>query len=130
MGRLPVAGRLPASAHPSAPEQVDDGQQDDGANQRYQDADEVDSIVDRSTADPQHAGQPATKQGADDADHDVEEDTLLGVGLHDEAGDPADDAADNQPNDETDHAVLLVRPVSGWRKPLTAGARTSLFAVA
>src|SRR5690606_34867625 len=100
-------GESRGSAHAPATEQVDDGEQHDRTDQRDQDAGEADPVVDRSAADAEHAGQPATKPRADDADDHVEEDTLLDVGLHDEAGDPANDAADNQPDDETDHAFLL-----------------------
>jgi hypothetical protein len=42
----------------------------------------------------------APEQRADDADDDVEEDALGGIALHDDAGEPTNDAADNQPNDK------------------------------
>ena len=41
--------------------------------------------------------QPADER-ADDADDDVEQYALLRVGAHDEAGQPADDAADHEPD--------------------------------
>jgi hypothetical protein len=34
------------------------------------------------------------------SDHDVEDDALLGIALHDDAGQPAYDAADDQPDDD------------------------------
>ena len=46
------------------------------------------------------------EERADDADHDVEEDALLGVGLHHDAGQPADDPAHDQPYDQTHVAPL------------------------
>jgi hypothetical protein len=42
-------------------------------------------IVDVRAADAEHAADPAAEEGADDADHDVEEEALLGVRLHDQS---------------------------------------------
>ena len=51
------------------------------------------------TANTQHAADPAANEGADDSDDDVEEDALLAIGLHDHAGDPTGEAANNDPRD-------------------------------
>ena len=45
--------------------------------------------------------QQAGDDGTDDADNDVEDDALLGVGSHDEACKPAANTADDQPDDYT-----------------------------
>jgi hypothetical protein len=50
--------------------------------------------------------KPSGQQGSDDADHHVEQDALLSVGTHDDAGEPAHDAADDQPNQNA-HRTLL-----------------------
>src|SRR3546814_4859463 len=44
--------------------------------------------------------QETAEQRADDTNNDVEQDALLGVGAHDDAREPADDAPDDQCNDE------------------------------
>src|SRR5690606_15330399 len=83
-----------------------DGQQDDGAKQGYQErADAEVVLVDGSSAE-QRRQQPSTKQGADDAHHDIEQQALLSVGAHDETGEPAEDAAYYDPDNEV-HAFLL-----------------------
>src|SRR5690606_23130 len=97
-----------ASADATAAEPVDDCQQDHRADQRDDEAHDRNAVVDRTCA-TQRADQPATDQGADDTDDDVEQDALLTIALHDDACQPADDAADDQP-DEDSHACL---PVSG-----------------
>ena len=52
------------------------------------------------------ADEPAAEERADDADHDIEKDSLTAVGAHHDAGKPADDAANDQPQDES-HPVSI-----------------------
>lgn len=89
-----MAGTTLRSPYALAGEQVDDRQQDHRTDQREQEGAEGDRFVDAA------AEQPAGNQRADDADHDVEDDALLGIALHDDAGQPAYDAADDQPDDD------------------------------
>ena len=58
----------------------------------------------------------------DDADDDVEDDPLLPVRLHDDAGQPADDAADDQPDDETHGMPSCGNARSGQSAPRCPGA--------
>src|SRR5688572_20978964 len=89
-----------ASARRAPANHVDDDQQDDRADHRDEKARQAEiALVDRSATD-QRRNEPAAQQGADDPDDDVEEEALLRVGLHDEAGYPTDDAAYDQPDDE------------------------------
>src|SRR5262245_38740881 len=84
----------------AAPDQVDDREQDDSAEERDQQSAQAEiPLIDRPGPE-QRGEQPAAQQGADDADHDVENYTLLGIGLHHHAGKPADQTSDDQPNDE------------------------------
>src|ERR1041385_8428632 len=52
--------------------------------------------------------QQAAEERADDADHDVEDDALPVVRLHDDAREPAEDAADDEPHNES-HRLLRIR---------------------
>src|SRR5687767_15101584 len=90
------------STDPSAPEQVDDGQQDDRAQERHQQtADAEVVLVDGPAFHPeQWSDQPAGQQRADYADDHVQHDALLRISPHDFAGDPADDASHDQPDNE------------------------------
>ena len=88
-------------AHGAAPNQVDDGEQDDRADERDQDGGEVE----RAAVDRRAAEQEAADQRADDADDDIQDRTLLRVRSHDHAREPTDQRADQQPNDQV-HGIL------------------------
>src|SRR5690606_24311927 len=106
------------SAHATTPEQVNDRQQDNRTYQRHQQSGDTEITAVDIAANTQHAADPAANEGADDADDDVEEDALLAIGLHDHAGNPADDAAYDQPNDDTHHVrYSLVHSEGGKRTP-------------
>src|SRR5690606_28726788 len=90
-----------ASAHAAATEQVDDGEQDDRADQRRNESHDVEACRSAGAAADERGDEPAADQCTDDADDHVEQDPLLGVRPHDQAGEPADDAAHDQPNDQT-----------------------------
>lgn len=91
---------LIASARGAPANQVDDEQQDNGADERYEKARQAEiALVERTAAD-QRPYEPSAQQGADDSDDDVQEEPLLRVGLHDEAGYPSDNPAHDQPDDQ------------------------------
>lgn len=91
-------------AHRTSAHEVDDGQQDHRSDQGHEEAGQRQTgIVDRTT----RQNQAADKR-ADDADDDVQEDTLLCVGPHDDAGKPAHNAAHDQPQDNA-HDVLRTK---------------------
>jgi len=85
----------PATAGAAAAEEIDDRQQDEGAQERDQQAaDREVGGVDGGNA-KQRGEQEPGQRGADDPDHDVENDPLLRVRSHHLAGEPAEDAADD-----------------------------------
>ena len=91
------------SAGAPAPHQVDDGQQDHRADQRDQQRTEAEhALVDRRNS-QEGRDENAGNGRADDADDHVQQDALLPVGAHQEAGDPADQAAHDEQHDEIDH---------------------------
>lgn len=93
------------SAGAAAPHQVDDGQQDHGPQERdQQGADAEDALVDRRDA-QKGRDDDAGDGGAHDAHDDVQQDALLTIGVHQEAGDPADHSAHHEQHDEIDHEV-------------------------
>src|SRR5690606_23696538 len=111
--------KCPAWAGPAAPKhdvapsaavaraaQVDDREQDQRAERRHHEAPGREAVVDGTGA-QQRTDQPSTDKRTHDADDDVEQDALLSVALHDDACQPADDAADDQPDDDS-HACLPV----------------------
>src|SRR6185312_3040639 len=84
----------------SAPEEVDDGQQDDGPEQRDHQAAQAEvALVDGSSA-YQGGNQPSRQQGADDAYDDIQPDALLGIRIHDSAREPSNQAPYNQPDND------------------------------
>jgi hypothetical protein len=99
---LLAAGDL---ARLAAAEEVDDGDEDDRACERDEEGTDREALVDGAHAN-QWRDEPAADEGADDADHHVEEDALLLVRVHDEAGEPTDDTANDEPDDEV-HMSLL-----------------------
>lgn len=91
------------SARAAAPEQVDDGQQDHRAEQGDQQrAHAEDALVDRGNA-QDGRDEDAGDRGPDDAHDHVQQDALLSVRAHQEAGDPADQATHDEQHDEIDH---------------------------
>src|SRR3954453_6097101 len=90
-------------AHRATPEQVDDGEQDDGAQQRDQQSRQAEVPRGDVARPEQRSQQEAREQGADDADDDVEENALLGIRPHHDAGDPSDEATDDQDENKVNH---------------------------
>lgn len=99
--------RVPGSAPRRPTEQVDDRQQDDGADERHEDRPDREAVIDGANTD-ERRDQPAPDEGADDADDHVQKDALLSIRLHDEAGEPAHDTAHDEPENEI-HTRLLCR---------------------
>src|SRR5262245_11088501 len=88
--------------HAAAANEVHDRKQDNGAKQRPEEGFYRQALVDVALAE-----HKAREDSTDDANDDVHEDTLLGIGPHDQAGKPTNDAADNEPNDNTHLRSLL-----------------------
>jgi len=94
------------SARATAAQQVDDGQQDDGAQQGdCQRPDAEDALVDRRNA-QDGRDEDAGDGGAHDAHDDVEQEALLSVRTHQQAGHPADQTTHDEQHDEIDHEEL------------------------
>jgi len=84
-------------------EQSADGHDEQGDEERWQ-AQVV--LVDGANA-QQGCQQEPRYHGANNPDHDVEEDALLGVGVHNDTRDPPEDTADDQPQDKIHTYVPL-----------------------
>ena len=63
--------------------------------------------------DAERARRPVPQDGTHDADDDVREQPHLCIGLHDEAGEPSDDAADDDGHNEA-HGYALLFAGRGW----------------
>src|SRR5687768_13192928 len=95
---------LPALADGAAAEEVDDGEQNDRADKRGEKDAAVEGVAhDRALGADERPEQEAAEQRADDSDDDVEQDALLRIGAHHDAGEPADNATDDKCDDETQH---------------------------
>jgi len=62
-------------------------------------------LVDRANA-KQWCQQEPRYHGANNPDHDIAEEPLLGVGVHNETRDPPEDTANDQPQDKI-HTYFL-----------------------
>lgn len=94
-----------ASARTPPAQQVHDGQQDDGTQQRDREGAEVeDTLIDRRYA-QDGRDEDAGNGRPHDAHDDVEQDALLSVRTHQEAGDPADQTTHDEQHDEIDHEI-------------------------
>ncbi len=113
--RVLLRGERHPSACGAAPEETQDGEQYYRADQRHDEAHDSDAVVDGAGAE-QWPDQPSADQCADDADHDVEDDALLGVGAHEHACDPADQAAHDEPYDDAHDSCL--QTISTHRAPV------------
>jgi hypothetical protein len=88
------------SPRPPSPEEVDDREQDYRPQKRHQErADAEVALVDRAGAEERREQQAAKERTHYAHDH-VEHNALLVVRLHDDAGEPAEDATDNEPKNE------------------------------
>ncbi|VVT27486.1 hypothetical protein SPHINGO391_500008 [Sphingomonas aurantiaca] len=118
--RTKKAARLPGRPFPfrvtmrsladaTATHEVHDREQDDRTQQRHDERGQRQRrVVDGATRQDQ-----TTDECADDANDDVQKYTLLRISAHDHAGNPADDAADDQPKNETHDIFPPLNPYPG-----------------
>src|SRR3546814_12773839 len=105
----PLQRGAATSAHAAASEQVDDGKQHHRPDKGPEQADRAERTERRAHA--EHPAQDVAQEGADDADHDVQDDALLRIGAHDDARQPAADAADNKRDDDVYEYCSLNGPI-------------------
>jgi len=79
-------------------ESFDDGDQDDGADERN---DETREIETTDSAEAEVTSQPASQDGSDDSYDDIENNALLGIGIHEKRCGPSDEASENDIGDKT-----------------------------
>src|SRR3982751_6850729 len=94
------------SAHALARDEIDDREQDDGAEERDEQARRADRARVYARSADHRPDQPAAQQGTDDADDDVHGDAHAAVATHDDARQPSNHAANDQPENDT-HDFLL-----------------------
>ena len=88
-----------SAARPS-PQEIDDGQQNYGADEADSQGRDTEVVL-IDCANTHHGRNEITSdQRPDDTNDDVQDYSLLSVGFHDDAREPTDDAADNEPDDE------------------------------
>jgi len=94
-----------ASTHGAPAKEVHNGQEDDrteqGDEERWQ-AQMV--LVDGANAE-QGGQQDPRDHGANNPDHDIEDDPLLGVRVHNDTRDPSEDTPDDQPEDKIHFSI-------------------------
>src|SRR3546814_20652336 len=110
------------SAYAAAPDQVDDAEQHDRADEGPEQANGAE--CGQGGARSEQAADPATDERPDHTDDDIEDDTLLRVRPHHKAGEPPDDPAYDDGNDDTHESIppFLARCDAGlWRERLANG---------
>src|SRR5215831_11192757 len=101
----PAGGGTPVTDGP-ATEQVDNRQENDGPQQRDQERGEAEIVlIDGANAEERREHEPGD-QGADNPHHDIQEQALLRIGAHDEAGNPPQDTPDDNPQNQVHGAIL------------------------
>lgn len=93
--------------------EVDDGQQHDRAKERHEQRTEAVIAGHDVAAADQRVDDNAREKRADYADDDVEQKALLAVRAHDQTGKPAQHAADDDENDDTQVAELPMQAMQG-----------------
>src|SRR5690606_17504770 len=105
------------SVHRAAPpgDQADQEQQDHRAAEAGEEAEPQTAALD---VDTEQLEQESAEQTADDTDHDVQQDALLSVGLHELAGNPTGESSDDDPADdsETKHHFSYPRAMHARRR--------------
>src|SRR3546814_2476064 len=85
---------------------MDDRQQYDRTSQRDQEC----HGCERGVVDVASGEDQAADERTDNADHDIEDDALLTICPHDDAGKPSDNAANDEPHDNShNHSPLIDR---------------------
>src|SRR4030095_4229317 len=88
--RLVIRATVLALPYGTSSNEVHDGQQDDRAQQRHEQARYAEvALIDGRDAE-ERAQEPATEYCADHSDYDVEKNSLLPVGSHHDARHPSD----------------------------------------
>src|SRR3546814_10713465 len=77
---------------------MDDRQQYDRTSQRDQEC----HGCERGVVDVASGEDQAADERTDNADHDIEDDALLTICPHDDAGKPSDNAANDEPHDRSE----------------------------
>jgi hypothetical protein len=96
-----------ANAAPTGVNQTNECQQDDRTQQGYEQRWHAEVVL-VDCADPKEGGQEVARQECpDDANYDVENQTLPAIGSHDDAGNPTYERPSDKPNNEV-HGRLLV----------------------
>src|SRR3546814_8766679 len=88
-----------------SPDQIDDREQDDGADKGGHQRPPVKGVAAQMAATEDTAEQQPAEDRTDATDDDVQEDALLGIGAHHAAGKPADDAAHDECDNEINHVL-------------------------
>ena len=101
-------------ADAAAADQIDDPQQHHGANKRPQQTDRAEGV--ETGTHTEKAAEEIAEKSPNDTDDDIQNDALLPIRAHDDAGQPADDAANNQSDDQA-HGFSLPEPPDKRRYP-------------
>ena len=96
-GRESACGQ-PRPPYSAATKKIEHGQQNNGAQQRNQQGRAAETVLVDGRHAKEWAQEQAGNEGAHDANNDVHHCTLLSVCVHDHAGHPAEQAADDNPD--------------------------------
>src|SRR4029450_1300379 len=97
---LPLTYLLWPLAYRTTAKKIHDGQQNDRSKQRYKEPRQAKVALVNGANAKQRRQQEPGQQSANHPNYNVEEYTLLLVCTHDETGDPSEDAANNEPQNE------------------------------
>src|SRR3546814_6547426 len=87
---------------------MDDRQQYDRTSQRDQEC----HGCERGVVDVASGEDQAADERTDNADHDIEDDALLTICPHDDAGKPSDNAANDEPHDNShNHSPVIQKTI-------------------
>src|SRR3546814_18966113 len=87
---------------------MDDRQQYDRTSQRDQEC----HGCERGVVDVASGEDQAADERTDNADHDLEDDALLTICLHDDAGKPSDNAANDEPHENShNHSPVIQKTI-------------------
>jgi len=118
--------RLP---RPTTGEEVHDGKEDAGAEERCDQPGDAEVISVDGPRSQQWRDQKPAKHRAHNADDYIQNDPLLLIGFHDHACEPANDAADDEPNDQAHEKLLRERRWTADRHVASGPWLRSMLAV-
>jgi hypothetical protein len=79
---------------------MDNRQENAGTQQRGQQGGEAEiAVIESATAEEGREHEPSD-QGADNPDNDMQQQALLRIGVHDDAGNPPQDATEDKPQNK------------------------------